>query len=92
MGNRDHQPEPGIIAGRLERAKDNMREALPLFLGLAMLAFAAGKADEATSGAIVFATARVFYVPAYTSGLPVLRSLVWLAGMAGLLMTALAVL
>ena len=33
MGNRDHLPEMSIIAGRLERAKNNMLEALPFFLG-----------------------------------------------------------
>ena len=67
-----------------------MREALPLFLGLAMLAFASGKPDEAANGAALFAAARVLYIPAYASGLPVLRSLIWLAGMGGLLMMAIA--
>ena len=90
MGNRDTQPEETIIAARLDRAKNNMLEALPLFLGLAMLSLIKGGDAGATdNGAILFLIARILYVPIYAAGIPVLRSLVWLAGMAGLLMMAL---
>jgi hypothetical protein len=30
MGNRDHPPEMSVIAGGLDRAKNNMQQALPL--------------------------------------------------------------
>lgn len=90
MGNRDLRPKMSVIAARLDRAKNNMLEALPLFLGLAMLSLVKGSgAGEATNGAIVFLLARVVYVPVYAAGIPVLRSLVWLAGMTGLAMMAL---
>ena len=90
MGNRDIRPEASVIAARLDRAKSNMLEALPLFLGLAMLALAKrGDTNGAVNGAIVFLIARTIYVPVYAAGIPVLRSLVWLAGMAGLVMMAL---
>ena len=91
MGNRDVRPEPSVIADRLDRAKNNMLEALPLFLGLAMLSLVKGAAaSEATNGAFIFLVARVLYVPIYAAGTPVLRSLVWLTGVAGLLMMALS--
>jgi uncharacterized MAPEG superfamily protein len=90
MGNRDTRPEESVIAARLDRAKNNMLEALPLFLGLAMLALVkGGDTGEAANGATVFLIARIVYVPIYAAGIPVLRSLVWLAGMAGLVMMAL---
>jgi len=87
MGNRDIKPKPSIIAARLNRAKNNMLEALPLFLGLAILTLAkGGDTGETANGATLFLIARVFYVPVYALGIPVLRSLTWLAGMAGLVM------
>ena len=90
MGNRDTSPQESVIAARLNRAKNNMLEALPLFLGLAMLALVnGGDTSKAANGATVFLIARVVYVPIYAAGIPVLRSLVWLAGMAGLVMMAL---
>ena len=90
MGNRDTRPKETIIAARLDRAKNNMLEALPLFLGLAMLSLIkGGNAGATDNGAILFLIARIIYVPVYAAGIPVLRSLVWLAGMTGLLMMAL---
>ena len=90
MGNRDTRPKETIIAARLDRAKNNMLEALPLFLGLAMLSLIkGGNAGATDNGAILFLIARIIYVPVYAAGIPVLRSLVWLAGMTGLFMMAL---
>jgi uncharacterized MAPEG superfamily protein len=90
MGNRDNPPEMSIVAARLDRAKNNMLEALPFFLALALLALVRlGDTGEATRGALVFLVARVAYVPAYVSGIPVLRSLIWLTANAGLVMMAL---
>ncbi|MBI1416191.1 MAG: hypothetical protein GC146_03115 [Limimaricola sp.] len=87
VGNRDRLPPLSVYAGRLERAKDNMREALPLFLGLAMLSLVRPEVPElARQGALFFLVARVLYVPAYLSGVPLLRSVLWLSGIAGLLM------
>ncbi len=92
MGNRDERPQKTVLAARLERAKNNMIEALPLFLGLAMLTLFAGGGNAASPGATLFLAARILYVPLYAAGVPVLRSLVWLAGMAGLLMMAMPLL
>jgi uncharacterized MAPEG superfamily protein len=91
MGNRDEPPEDSLVAARLNRAKNNMMEALPLFLGLALLALVkGGNTGPAVHGAIIFLVARVAYVPIYAAGVPVLRSLVWLAGMGGMLWMALS--
>ena len=93
VGNRDNLPEMSVVAGRLDRAKKNMLEALPIFLPLALLALIkGGDTSEATHSAFVFLVARVAYVPAYVSGIPILRSLVWLVGVAGLVMMALSLL
>lgn len=90
VGNRDKQPELTVMAGRLDRAKNNMQEALPMFLGLALLALATGRdTSVVTDAALVFLIARVIYVPAYMSGIPMFRSLVWLTGVASLVLMAL---
>jgi len=91
VGNRDTPPKASVIAARLERAKNNLLESLPLFLGLALLALVKGSdTGEVANAATVFLIARTVYVPIYAAGIPALRSIVWLAGMAGLLMMALA--
>jgi uncharacterized MAPEG superfamily protein len=38
---------------------------------------------------LIFLIARLVYVPAYVSGVPMLRSLAWLMGVASLVMMAL---
>ncbi|MEJ2553281.1 MAG: MAPEG family protein [Gammaproteobacteria bacterium] len=91
VGNRDKLPEMSVVAGRLHRAKNNMLEALPIFLALALLALVkGGDTSEVAHAALIFLIARVVYVPAYVSGVPVLRSLVWLVGVASLAMMALS--
>jgi uncharacterized MAPEG superfamily protein len=91
VGNRDNLPEMSVVAGRLDRAKNNMLEALPIFLALALLALIkGGDTSKAAHAAFVFLVARVVYVPAYVSGITMLRSLVWVVGVASLAMMALS--
>jgi uncharacterized MAPEG superfamily protein len=91
VGNRDKLPEMSVVAGRLDRAKNNMLEALPIFIALALLALVkGGDTSEVTHAALIFLIARVVYVPAYVSGIPMLRSFVWLVGVASLVMMALS--
>ncbi len=55
LGNRDELPEHTIVSARLDRAKNNMMEALPIFLGLALLAVIKnGDSSDANTGALVF--------------------------------------
>ena len=42
VGTRDEPLKLSVVASRLDRAKNNMLEALPLFLGISMLVFAKG--------------------------------------------------
>ena len=90
VGNRDNPPKLSVIAGRLNRAKNNMLESLPIFLALALLALVkGGDTGAVTRAASIFLIARVAYVPAYVSGIPMLRSLVWLVSVASLAAMAL---
>ena len=76
-----------MVGGRAERALANMHEALPVFLALALLNMIVGTAaGMAVTGATLFLVARVVYVVIYMAGVPVLRTLVWGVGWAGLVM------
>ncbi|MCB9994665.1 MAG: MAPEG family protein [Hyphomicrobiaceae bacterium] len=93
VGNRDTAPDLSQVAARLNRAKNNMLEALPLFLGLSMLVLVrGGDTTMASWAAMGFLVARMLYVPAYVSGLPWLRSIIWFAGMVSLFVMALTLL
>ena len=87
LGNRDHVRPFTVVGGRAERALANMHEALPVFLALALLNMIVGTAAGlAVTGATLFLVARVVYVAIYVAGVPVLRTLVWGVGWAGLVM------
>ncbi len=89
MGPRDNPPETSIAGARSERAHANMQEALLLFLPLAILLHMRPELPEmGLLGAQIFVIARLLYVPAYISGISVMRSLVWTAGLVALLMMA----
>jgi len=47
-----------------------------------------GDTSAATHAATIFLVARIVYVPAYVSGIPLFRSLVWLVGIGSLAMMA----
>lgn len=79
VGTRDKLPDPTVLSARLERAKNNMMESLPPFLALALLLMITKEnLSQGTHGALVFLIARTLYVPAYASGIPLLRSVTWL--------------
>ncbi len=90
LGNRDNLPEQSVVSARLGRAKNNMMEALPIFLGLALVALIKdGDVGDANTGALVFLIMRILYVPAYASGIRSVRSLIWTVSMLALGMMAL---
>jgi uncharacterized MAPEG superfamily protein len=87
LGNRDHVRPLTVVGERAARALSNMHEALPVFLALALLNLIVGTAaGMAVTGATVFLIARVVYVAVYLAGIPVLRTMVWVAGWVGLAM------
>lgn len=92
LGPRDNPPPMPTVGERAERALKNMFEALPIFLTFALLAIYHGRADGlALTGAQVFFVARLFYVPAYMSGVPYIRSALWTVGLVGLVMMVIPV-
>ncbi len=86
-------PPPGKVTARLERAKQNLFETLPLFAAAVLTAHVGGAEGNLTLwGCWMYLIARVVYVPLYALGIPMVRSLVWLVSLAGLLMVVYAVL
>jgi|SRR5450830_708128 len=86
-------PPPGKVTARLERAKQNLFETLPLFAAAVLAAHVGGAEGNLTLwGCWMYLVARVVYVPLYALGIPMVRSLVWLVSLAGLLMVVYAVL
>ncbi|WP_297510304.1 MAPEG family protein [uncultured Caulobacter sp.] len=75
------------VAGRLERAFANFRETFPFFAALVAVDYLGGRLGDLTAyGAALYVVARAIYIPLYAFGVPYLRSLVWVASMAGILM------
>ena len=94
VGARDGEP-PAVspVAQRLERAFRNFIETYGFFAVAVLLLFATGKANaQSAMGAQLYFWARVAYVPAYAIGAPYLRTLVWAAALAGLVMVLLPLL
>jgi len=57
-----------------------------LLIGL-LLAYALQKTDAHSAlGAQIYVWARLLYIPAYVLGIPFLRTLIWAASLAGILM------
>lgn len=87
-GARDgEQPPLGPLAGRAARAFTNFQETYPAFIALALgLAVTGQTGGLGATGAILWFTARVAYIPLYLLGIPYVRGLAWIASMLGLLL------
>ena len=87
LGPRDQMRPLTLVGQRAARALANMQEALPVFLALALMnMIAAPGAPDAVIGAWIFLAARVLYVPVYLAGISVVRTLIWIAGVVGLIL------
>jgi uncharacterized MAPEG superfamily protein len=88
MGARDEAlPEPQPIVGRLARAQANFFETFPIYAAAALIVSAALLNDRWTAiGAWLWLGARIVYLPLYALGVPVLRTIAFLASVAGILM------
>jgi len=77
-GNRDEEQRATGIPGRFKRALDNHFEALILFT-IAVVVVVLGNASSSITEtcAWVYLAARILYVPAYASGIFLVRSLIW---------------
>ncbi len=93
-GPRDEAGPPvGRLTGRMQRAQKNLFETLPIFAAAVLIAHVAGREGALTWwGATLYFWARIVYVPLYAVGIPYVRSLVWLFGLAGIVLIIAAVL
>jgi uncharacterized MAPEG superfamily protein len=95
-GPRDDEKKPqGKLAGRAERASRNFQETYPAFIGLALalaLAIVAPHSQLGQIGAFIWFAGRLVYIPLYLFGVSYIRSLAWVAAMAGLGCMAVALL
>ena len=80
-GNRDEQLQATGVPGRLKRALENHFEGLILFT-IAVLVVVLGEASSELTEycAWAYLWARILYVPAYASGVFLVRSLIWTVG------------
>ena len=87
LGPQDENREQSVIAARIQRALRNYLETFPAFAALALI-LAVTELGNATSalGAAIWFWARIAYIPAYASGIPLVRSVAWFASLAGLAM------
>ena len=81
LGNRDEEERATGVAGRLKRALENHFEGLILFT-IAVVVVVLGNASSSITEtcAWVYLAARVLYVPAYASGIFLVRSSIWSVG------------
>ena len=91
LGPQDETRKQSAVAGRIQRALRNYLETLPAFIALALI-LAVTEMGNATSalGAAVYFWARVAYIPAYASGIPLVRSVAWFASLVGIAMMIMA--
>ena len=90
-GPRDDPPRTLTgAAGRLDRASHNFLETFGFFAVAVLLLVHSGKGTEQTAmGAQLYFWARVAYIPAYALGISYVRTAIWAASMAGLIMVLL---
>jgi uncharacterized MAPEG superfamily protein len=88
MGARDESLPPlNAIAGRLARAQANFMETLPIAIVALIGVVVAGRTSEWTAlGGWIWLASRVVYLPLYAVGVPVVRTIIFMASLVGLLM------
>jgi len=86
MGARDEElPPPAPIVGRMMRAQTNYFETFPIAVAALLIVAVAGIGTLWTAlGAWIWLGARIAYLPAYATGVRVVRTLIFLVSMAGL--------
>jgi uncharacterized MAPEG superfamily protein len=88
----DRQPK-SVYAGRLYRSLWNFLETYPAFVALALaLAVTGQNGGLGAAGAHLWFWARVIYLPLYAFGIPVARTLAWVASVLGLILMFIALL
>jgi uncharacterized MAPEG superfamily protein len=71
----------------LDRAFANFKETFPFFAVAVLMAAFLGRHNWQTVwGAQLYLVARIIYLPLYAIGVPLLRTLVWIASVVGIVM------
>jgi len=85
-GPRDTQMPPlSPLAGRFGRALANFLETFPFFAAAVLMAHLANRHGALTTwGVQLYFWGRVAYVPAYLTGIPYLRSVIWTVSIVGI--------
>jgi uncharacterized MAPEG superfamily protein len=85
-GARDEElPPPQPLVGRLARAQANYFETFPVAAAAILILASADLATRWTAiGAWLWLGARIIYLPLYAAGVPVVRTLVFLASVVGI--------
>lgn len=84
LSPRDEGSDGHGYVARIERAFYNMLETYPVFAALVLMVEVTESWTALTAmGAQLYFWGRIFYVPAYVSGVPLLRTLFWLVATAG---------
>jgi uncharacterized MAPEG superfamily protein len=88
MGARDEiLPPPTGVPGRLDRAAQNFKETFPFFLAAVFLVQTCNTHSAMTAlGAHLYFFSRLIYVPLYTLGIPVARTIVWMISVVGIVL------
>ena len=89
LGSRDEPKPESVLQGRARRTLSNHMESLAIAVPLIVVAHLADISTTLTVwGAGLYLAARVAYVPTYMLGIPVLRTLIFNVGAAGLSLIA----
>lgn len=90
-GARDDEPAPTGLAGRLWRAQRNFGETFPLFAAAALAVVVMDRAGSLSAiGCGLYVAGRALYLPAYASGLPWVRTVIWQAATIGIVLVLVA--
>ena len=91
IGSRDAPPPPvTVLTARLQRAFGNYRETFVYFAVAVLVVTFLNKTSSSTAlGAQLYFWARLVYIPAYASGIPIVRTALWTISVIGLIMVLL---
>lgn len=79
------------LAGRLDRAFWNFLETFGFFAVAVLMAAILGRHNwQTVLGAQLYLGGRVIYLPLYALGIPFIRTLAWIAAMAGIVLLLMA--
>ena len=88
-------PPPSVspVAARMQRAFHNFRETFVYFAVAVLVVTMLNRTNATTAlGAQLYFWARLIYVPVYAAGIAGVRTLIWAASIAGLVMVLLGAL